>query len=136
MNSPDTRVLEGQTSPGILANVAALLDETWSAHPQIPVAICTQMSIATCEIAANIVEHAARGLPVYIRMEVRVMPHQVHVEFTDAGQHAQIDLATVSLPDEMAERGRGLALAKSALAELSYTKSTTNHWKLVSKRFG
>lgn len=141
MNPPDTRVIEGQTSPGILANISALLDQTWSAHPQIPVAIRTQMSIAACEVAANIVEHAARGLPVYIRMEVRVLPHEVRVEFTDAGQPAQIDLATVSLPDEMAERGRGLALAKSALAELAYTKSTTtktatNHWKLVSKRFG
>ena len=141
MKPPDTRALEGQTSPGILANISALLDQTWSAHPEIPVAVCTQMSIATCEIAANIVEHAARGLPVYIRIEVRVLPHEVHVEFTDAGQHAQIDLAAAALPDPMAERGRGLALAKSALAELAYTKSTaahstTNHWRLVSKRFG
>lgn len=141
MTPPDVRVLEGQTSPGILANVSDLLDQTWSAHPEIPVAIQTQMSIAVCEVAANIVEHAARGLPVYIRMEVRVLPHEVRVEFTDAGRHVQIDLDTVSLPDEMAERGRGLALAKSALAELAYTKSTTtktatNHWKLVSKRFG
>lgn len=135
MNRPESRVLEGETGPGVLTQIARVLDETWSAHPEIPSAICTQMSIAAGEIGANIVEHAAQGRAVGFRMEVRVVPGEVHMFFTDAGIPLQVDLDTVSLPDAMAERGRGLALAKAALADLSYRRDTVNHWTLISKRF-
>ncbi|MGV1006689.1 MAG: ATP-binding protein [Candidatus Nanopelagicales bacterium] len=135
MNRPESRVLEGETGPGVLTGIARVLDETWSAHPEIPSAICTQMSIATGEIGANIVEHAAQGRAVGIRMEVRVLPGEVHVNFTDGGIALQVDLNTVSLPDAMAERGRGLALAKAALSELVYRRETVNYWTLISKRF-
>lgn len=135
MNLPESRVLEGRTGPGILTDMARILDQTWAAHPEIPSAICTQMTIATGEIGANIVEHAAQGRPVPFRMEVRVLPGEVHVWFTDGGIPMQVDLNSVSLPDDLAERGRGLALAKAALSDLSYGRDTVNRWKLVSKRF-
>ncbi|MGV1006244.1 MAG: ATP-binding protein [Candidatus Nanopelagicales bacterium] len=135
MNRPESRVLEGETGPGVLTQIARLLDETWAVHPEIPSAICTQMSIATGEIAANIVEHAAQGRTVGLRMEVRVLPGEVHVYFADGGIPLQVDLNSVSLPDAMAERGRGLALAQAALSDLSYKRDTVNHWTLVSKRF-
>lgn len=132
----DTRVLEGMTGPGILGEAARVLDETWSAHPEVSEDIRTQVGIATGEIVANIVEHAARGKAVYIRMEVSVLPDRVEVSFVDDGQPAEIELSAAVLPDVMAERGRGLALAKAVLAELSYSRSTRNNWKLVSKPFG
>ena len=40
----------------------------------------------------------------------------------------------VAMPDELAERGRGLALAKSALGLLSHHRDKSgNHWRLISQ---
>lgn len=136
MSRPDNRVLEASAGPGILTEIARVLDETWLAHPEIPEPIRMQMSIAAGEIGANIVEHAARGRPVPIRMEVNVSAHEIEVAFTDGGVPAVVDLDAVSFPDELAERGRGLPLSKAALGELSYRRDSANHWRLVSKRFG
>ncbi len=136
MSRPDSRILEANAGPGVLTEIARVLDETWLAHPEVPEAIRMQVNIAAGEIGANIVEHAARGRPVPIRMEVNVLVHEVEVTFTDGGVSAAIDLGSVSFPDELAERGRGLPLSKAALAELSYRRDSANHWRLVSKRFG
>jgi serine/threonine-protein kinase RsbW len=40
------------------------------------------------------------------------------------------------MPDEVAERGRGLAMAQAALRLLAYFRDELgNHWRLVSKAF-
>lgn len=135
MSQPESRVLEASAGPGVLTEIARVLDETWSAHPEVPEAIRMQMNIAAGEIGANIVEHAAQGRPVPIRMEVSVLTDEVAIAFTDGGVPAVIDLDSVSFPDELAERGRGLPLSKAALAELSYRRDSANHWRLVSQRF-
>ena len=57
------------------------------------------------------------------------------VEFTDNGGPLRVDLNAVSLPDDMAERGRGLPLAKAVLDRLIYQRDVMNHWTLVSKHF-
>lgn len=135
MNRPDTRVLETAAGPGALEEIETALDQTWSAHPNVPDTVRMHMAIAAGEIGANIVEHAARDRPVRIWMDVEVLPGQVHVEFTDDGEPVQIDISAVHMPDDMAERGRGLALARAVLEELAYRRSELNHWILISKRF-
>jgi serine/threonine-protein kinase RsbW len=52
-----------------------------------------------------------------------------------AGVAARIDIKSVHLPENTAERGRGLAIARSLLTELSYRRNPTDHWMLVSHRF-
>lgn len=93
------------------------------------------MAIATAEIGANILEHAAGGRLLRLAMVIRVMANQVWVEFTDDGGPLHVDLGSVSLPDDMAERGRGLPLAKAVLERLIYHRDVMNHWTLVSKQF-
>ena len=90
-----------------------------------------EVGIAAAEIAANILEHGcARGL----HMEIQVLPDAVEIEFTDDGNPAEVDLFTIHMPDEDAERGRGLPLAQAALRMLGYFRDELgNHWKLVSK---
>ena len=135
MSQSDPLVLETTTGPATLEEIDAVLGQAWSDHSHVPGLVRMEVGIAAGEIGANIVEHAAQGRAVWIRMEVGVSPHEVRIEFSDAGIPAAIDLAAVHLPDEMAERGRGLALAQSALAELCYRRTTVNHWSLISKRF-
>lgn len=136
MNQPEARQLETRAGPDALVEFEQVLSETWTVHPHVPDPVRTQMGIATGEIGANIIEHAAAGRPVRIVMEVTVRPNAVWVEFTDEGYPLLVDLSAVCLPDDMAERGRGLALAQAVLERLAYERNGTNHWTLVSKPFG
>lgn len=136
MNDPDVVVLDTLTGPDTLDSIQRTLEESWVRHSAVPEPIRIRLGIAAAEIAANIIEHAGRGRPVRIRMELRVFPSEVQIAFTDDGDPAVVDLTNVALPDDMAERGRGLALAHTVLAKLAYHRNHVgNHWLLVSEGF-
>ena len=99
----------------------------------MPSEVRVEVGIAAGEIAANILEHGCAG---ELQMEIAVFSNEVHVEFTDGGNPAEVDLFRIRMPDETAERGRGLALAQSALRLLAYFRDELgNHWRLVSRAF-
>lgn len=119
--------------PGTLEEIQAALDACWSANDHVPHRIRMEVGMAAAEIAANILEHAHVA---NFRMELHVASDEMLVEFVYGGEPALVDLDRVCMPDEMAERGRGLALAQAALRLLSYARDEVgNHWHLVSKAF-
>lgn len=112
------------------------LEALWSIHPQVPDDVRIQIAIAAVEVGANIIEHTSNGQPLQIGLSLELVDGQVHVAFTDNGPPVDIDLASVVMPDAMAERGRGLALAQSVLDQLAYRYDDVgNHWTLISQRF-
>lgn len=135
MSRPETQILKTTAGPGTLVDIETALERVWSAHPHVPPMVRMHMGIAAGEIGANIIEHAAPGRQVSMTMDAIVTPGQVQVEFIDDGDPVQVNLETVCLPEDMAERGRGLALAQAVLAQLSYRRAELNHWLLVSKPF-
>ena len=136
MNRTEPAVVETVTGPGTLDEIHDALDSVWLAHARVPDEVRMRMAIAAAEIGANIIEHAARGHSIQMRMEARVLPHAVEIIFIDHGPEVHVDLTDLSLPDDMAERSRGLALARSVLGELSYSRlADTNRWTLVSDDF-
>jgi len=137
MNAPELWIYETRTGPDTLQQIRETLASVWRAHADVPDRMRSSVEIATGEIAANIVEHAASDRPVELRMEVLVLPSEVQVRFIDDGNAAFApDLDAVHLPHETAERGRGLAVAKAALRELSYQRDDRgNRWTLISERF-
>jgi serine/threonine-protein kinase RsbW len=88
-----------------------------------------RFELAVSEIAANIVEHArAEEMQFDIGLEGR----RVVAEFTDSGRACPSRCIRPRPRDPFAERGRGLALARSLLDELSYERvGATNSWRLV-----
>ena len=133
-SDPDTiRVLEIITGPETLEDIHDLLDDLWSAH-DISELARIHTDLATGEIGANIIEHAGGGNPVQLRMKVQLLPDGIHITFTDDGLPAQVDLSQTAMPDEMAERGRGLSIASRVLDDLSYRRdSRGNHWTLFRR---
>ena len=126
------------SGPRTLDRIQSFLNELWANYPDLPELLTMDVTVAASEIASNIIEHSAAGQPVRVRMEVRLMPEQVEIDFTDDGDPVSVDLDQVLLPDDLADRGRGLAIAKSVLDELSYRRDTsgnTNHWTLTRRRF-
>lgn len=122
--------------PHALAAIADAVTEVWACNTGIPETIRRQVDMAVAEIAANIVEHAGRVPAATVEMQMTVHPDHVEIAFTDTGVQATVDLDNVQMPDELAERGRGLPLAKAVLAQLVYQRSDLgNHWTLVSRPF-
>ena len=125
--------LELAAGPSTLDDVQGALDTFWSLHDEVPSRVRLEVGIAAVEIAANILEHCHA---VRVALEIVVRPHEVEVDFTDNGDPATVDLDSTCMPDELAERGRGLALAQAVLQMLSYARDDVgNHWRLVSKAF-
>ena len=94
---------------------------------------------ALVEIVGNLVEHARTpaGTPVTITAQVAVHPDRVEARLTDDGIAPPLDL-TVDTPaaDEMAEGGRGLALAR-AVAEVLHDRGPEgNVWTVTRRRAG
>lgn len=136
MSEPELWVFDAPAMPGTLGEIRRTLAKVWAAHPEAPESVRSEIAIATAEIAANIIEHASGDRVVHIRMEVLVLADEVQVRFIDDGREAQVDLDSVQLPDEMIERGRGLAVARGVLRKLSYLRTAEgNQWTLLSERF-
>lgn len=128
-------LLDTMTGSQALDQVDTALEKTWHSHDHVPDSVRMEMAIAVGEISANILEHAAKDGPVPLRMLLRVLPDRVHVCFVDGGRPAAIDVGRAAMPDQMAESGRGLALARAVLDRLHYKRSFANHWTLVSRQF-
>lgn len=93
-----------------------------------------RLGIAVNEIAANIIEHAtaAVGRLVRLQMWAHVRDNEVLIKLTDDGMPLSADLPSGDMPDELAERGRGLPLARAVLNRLNYHRADElNHWELA-----
>ncbi len=128
--------------PDALEHVERAMTLLWAAHPHVPEVIRIRVGIAVTEVAANIVEHATKGLDRLVRMHVCacVRDSDVVVTFVDDGIPAPaVDLTRIdslAMPDDLAEAGRGLPLAQSALSRLKYQRvRELNRWTLVSHCF-
>ncbi len=132
----DPTTLRTACGPQALAAIADALKAAWSANAWIPEPIRRQIDIAVAEIAANIVEHAGRIQAATVEMRMEIFPDHVEVAFTDTGVEADIDLDDVRMPGELAEGGRGLAIAKAVLDRVAYHRSELgNQWTLISRSF-
>lgn len=119
--------------PGALCQIESALNASWSRHGKVPSRVRMEVGIAAAEIATNIIEHSRADS---LRMELWVLPNKVQVEFIDSGDPVAVDLNSVRMPEQMVERGRGLALAQAASRLLSYSRDEVgNHWKLISNAF-
>lgn len=137
MSEPRLWIVEAPHSLDALQRFRESLSAVWLEHPEIPTSIQIEISIASAEIAANIVEHSGMTCSGKIRMEVAIYSEEVRVRFFDNGRELDIDLDSVRLPHELAERGRGLALARAVLSQLYYERCAQryNCWTLISERF-
>jgi serine/threonine-protein kinase RsbW len=121
--------------PAVLDVLHALLGCAWERCPDVAAPDRTAVELAVAEIAANIVEHTrAAGHVLELVAEVAVRAGEVEVALRDTGRPVPVDLAGVTLPDPLAERGRGLAMAQM-VADVGYVRDDArNHWRIVRHR--
>lgn len=133
-------LLSAPATPEIMDLVHAMLEHLWLSNPDVSDRDRMRFEMSVIEILGNVVEHAYAADHVDIpgldgrRFEIvigvddgRLMAH-----LGDNGLPTALDLSRVVMPDELAESGRGLALATAALDDLSYERSGgRNLWDLL-----
>jgi serine/threonine-protein kinase RsbW len=127
--------LHASADPDCLEKVHCLLELVWATSPDVSGTDRTMFEIAVIEIAANIIEHGSPGAITNCDLTIEVHPHRLGANFRDDGIIAIVNIDTAAMPDLLAERGRGLAIAKAALDVLTYERrNSTNFWTLSRTR--
>lgn len=92
---------------------------------------------ALVEIVGNLVEHGrtAADQPVTIDMRVAVHPDRIEAVFVDDGEPPDRDPTAHAEPvDELAESGRGLALAQAVTEVAHAHRGDGNRWTVIRRR--
>ena len=112
-----------------------LVDRLWQAEPGVTDTDQMMFTTAVLEVANNIVSHNRSRPGVSISLGLTADPTALRAEFCDDGSPAVVDLENTALPEDFAESGRGLALARMALDELGYERTKdVNRWRLARHR--
>ena len=128
-----TLTLEGRADLECVERVHDLVDELWVAVPDVEPMDRYRFETAVIEVAGNIVEHG--GADVRLRLWLLVRPDRVEAQFRDTGRPVDLKSAQDRLPDPMAEHGRGIALARSAVEDVTYERTgSTNRWHVLLHR--
>ena len=119
--------------------VDALLDATERLCDRVPGLAetdRTMFTLAVCEIATNIAEHALpRGdETVRLRVTLSIDADAMQAVFVDTGHPATLDLGAVALPGDDAESGRGLAIVRASVDDLSHDADDGNTWRILRRR--
>ncbi|GAA4365565.1 ATP-binding protein [Nocardioides caricicola] len=134
--------LSAPATPEMMGLVHAVLEQLWEAHDDVAATDRVRFEMAVIEILGNIVEHAYEIDSTDTgsrRFDVSVAATETELvaSFGDNGLPMSIDLSDVAMPDELAESGRGLALAMAAVDDLSYERENgRNLWRLTCTRKG
>ncbi len=127
--------LRGLAVPESLDLLHTLLARVRADYPEIDEVDLSLFETAVVEIHGNVIEHGnPRGRVVYA-FELRVHDDRIVGILADTGS-AVPDLSEFDEPpDELAESGRGLWLAKATLDDLEYVRAgDRNTWRLVRRR--
>jgi serine/threonine-protein kinase RsbW len=126
-----------RAAPDSLRAVHDALLSFWE-HPCVLPPIDWRMlfELAVAEVAANILEHAR---PPVLGLHLSAPAGCVIAEFTDTGSawtgpRGGCAIGAGSEPDPLAERGRGLVLARRAVDEVRYEREgAVNRWRLLKR---
>jgi serine/threonine-protein kinase RsbW len=116
-----------------LDRIHDLLAELWQLQPGVSETDQLMFSTAVLEVGNNILTHGTAAL---MSIAVTGNGHQLEAELTDDGAAVEIDLETATpLPENLAESGRGLALVRMAVDEVTHEYvEGRNRWHLMRRR--
>lgn len=125
--------VDTSAAPECLEQFHELLDRLWVESPDVVLADRMTFQTAVAEVAANIVEHGARGEPVRLRLVVHVRPDRLEAHFDDRGQEYVEGASRPVGEDE--ESGRGLAMARAMVDAVLYERDgPVNRWHIYRTR--
>jgi anti-sigma regulatory factor (Ser/Thr protein kinase) len=129
------RTLRLSCPPDSVDTVQDLLASIWAHTPRLDPSDRMAAELAIVELAANVIEHANEGAPIRFSLSVVVFDDRIEATATDAGSIDHVDLSDRAMPEEHAERGRGLPLMQAVSDSVEHRRvDGYNHWTVVRAR--
>ena len=111
------------------------LEGIWQANPDIDEMDKMAFETALIELASNVIQHADTGGGVTCVMSVSSENGVLHASFSDTAEAGGFKMRVASMPDELAESGRGLAFMQMLVDDVRYERvGDRNVWSLTKKR--
>jgi serine/threonine-protein kinase RsbW len=128
--------VHGLAGPESLGLLHELLERVAADHPEVSPDDLMLLETAVIEIAGNVVEHGRPPGEVRYVFELAVRRDRLEATLSDSGEAVR-DPVGGAMPDDSAETGRGLPLARAALDELTYVRGDDgNRWRMVKRCAG
>lgn len=120
--------------PESLEQLHRLVERVGDEVPDVNPVDLSMVETAVIELAANVAEH---GYPpgVTMSLDIEVGPDMIRAWLCDGGDDPRVDVQTAILPEEFAEAGRGLFMARAAVDEIRFERRPDqNVWAVVRRR--
>lgn len=131
------RVLDGCVEPECLNRISDELHQLWAEVGNVVELDRMMFEIAIVELAGNVVQHRRSADGFECRVTIRVHPGSLEAVICDSGDLVAVDITDGVLPDDLAEQGRGLPMARAAVDELTYERvGERNRWRISRDRTG
>ncbi|MGN8050223.1 ATP-binding protein [Curtobacterium sp. 22159] len=115
--------------PDDVTAVHTFLESVWGVEPAVSAEDRMALELALVELTSNVIEHGAAGGGVSCSLHLDVRPDAVEAHLTDDGVPVPVDPSAATLPDALAESGRGLALVQMVVDDLRYERvADRNNW--------
>lgn len=126
----------GPAGPATLVAMHDALERLWAEAPDVDELLRIRFTTALAEVVGNVVRHGRRddGSAPQVDACVRA-DGDLRADIRDDGTSFPEPLAVPEPVDELAESGRGIAMARAVLDELDYAREPgLNRWTLVIHR--
>ena len=124
--------LRMSSPPDDVDTVHDLLETVWPDVPEISMEDRLSFETALIELASNVMRHADPGSGVLCTLTIETFPDRIEATLSDTGEPGDVQLVDRSMPEELAESGRGIPLIQALVDELRYDRADgLNHWYIT-----
>jgi serine/threonine-protein kinase RsbW len=124
--------LSGRAGIGGLAALHALVERVGRDHPELRASDLAMMETAVIEVVGNVVEHGTPPGAIGYDFCLEVTADHLHALLLETGDPVPMRARGDDQDLELAESGRGLAIARAVLSELRYERrGELNAWTLT-----
>ena len=114
--------------------VHKLLNSVWLDRPEVTDGDRFSFETAIVELTSNVIRHGDTGSGISCLITVKIFDDRIEAILVDTGKIAKIDFAEATMPDELAESGRGIPLIKALVDTISYARDgDLNRWQFARK---
>ena len=129
-----THTLKMTAPPDDVDTVHRLLGTVWADVPSVPIEDQRRFETALIELTSNVIRYAGGGKGVSCTLTVDNFEDRIEAMLTDTGEPGNMQLVGRSMPDDLAESGRGILLIQALVDELSYDRyNGHNYWRIMRK---
>lgn len=120
--------------PDDVDTVHCLLEDVWRSETHISVIDRISFETALIELVSNVIRHADSGSGVTCTLTIKVSDEHIEATLRDTGEPGDVQLVGRTMPEDLAESGRGIPLIQALVDELTYEREgNLNRWCLRRK---